>query len=79
MVRDRNWKYIWNATDIDELYNMQSDPGELRNRIDDPMCSNELARLRKRLWEWMRQTHDVLANQFVEKQFMAICSTRRRS
>ena len=31
MVRDRRWKYIWNATAEDELYDLETDPGELYN------------------------------------------------
>lgn len=35
-VRTREWKYIWNATDVDELYNLVDDPDELTNRAVDP-------------------------------------------
>jgi len=31
MVRDRRYKYIWNATDTDELYDLEQDPFELNN------------------------------------------------
>ena len=31
MVRNRRWKYVWNATAEDELYDLEHDPGELRN------------------------------------------------
>ncbi|HBQ63334.1 MAG TPA: sulfatase, partial [Clostridiales bacterium] len=33
MIRTRRWKYIWNTTDIDELYDLEQDPHELDNRI----------------------------------------------
>lgn len=62
MVRDRRWKYVFNATAEDELYDLEIDPGELINRATDPACAEELARLRQRLMTWMEQTHDRLLN-----------------
>lgn len=62
MVRDRRWKYIWNATAEDELYDLAGDPGEVHNLATDPECAAELARLRGRLAEWMEQTGDPMLN-----------------
>jgi arylsulfatase A-like enzyme len=68
MVRDREWKYVWNATAVDELYHLPTDPGELRNRVHDPDAQAELRRLRQRLLDWMRQTKDLALNAWVETQ-----------
>jgi arylsulfatase A-like enzyme len=68
MVRDRRWKYVWNATAEDELYDLQTDPGELRNLAADPACASELARLRQRLVSWMESTEDRLLNQWTRPQ-----------
>jgi arylsulfatase A-like enzyme len=68
MVRDRRWKYVWNATAEDELYDLHSDPGEITNRAADPECVEELARLRSRLLVWMEQTEDRLLNQWTRRQ-----------
>lgn len=38
IVWDGPWKLVWNSFDFDELYQLDEDPGELRNRIDDPAC-----------------------------------------
>ena len=62
MVRDSEWKYVWNATAEDELYDLQSDPGEITNRATDPVCSGELIRLRERLVAWMEEVQDPLLN-----------------
>jgi arylsulfatase A-like enzyme len=70
MVRDRRWKYVWNATAEDELYDLQSDPGELHNLATDPQCKAELARLRHRLVAWMEETHDKLLNQWTRMQLL---------
>lgn len=62
MVRDRRWKYVFNATARDELYHLAEDPAELTNRIDDPACAGELARLRRRMVTWMESIDDTLLN-----------------
>ncbi len=38
MVTDGHWKLSWNLTDFCELYDLDGDPGELRNRFYDPEC-----------------------------------------
>lgn len=70
MVRDHRWKYVWNATAEDELYDLQMDPGEIHNRACDPSCESELARLRHRLVAWMEQTHDPLLNGWTRRQLL---------
>lgn len=68
MVRNNRWKYIWNATDTDELYDLEIDPCELRNLINDSEVADELEKLKKRLWKWMEQSNDAFANQFIKNQ-----------
>lgn len=62
MVRDRRWKYVYNATAHDELYDLAADPAEHANRIDDPAAAADLARLRGRLIAWMESIADPLLN-----------------
>jgi arylsulfatase A-like enzyme len=64
MVRDRRWKYIWNATAEDELYDLGEDPGEVHNLCRKPECEPELTRLRGRLVTWMEDIHDPLCNEW---------------
>lgn len=68
MVRDRRWKYVWNATAEDELYDLAQDPGELINLAADPAYASEGRRLRQRLVEWMEQTGDRLLNPWIRQQ-----------
>jgi arylsulfatase A-like enzyme len=56
MVRDNEWKYIWNTADVDELYCLCTDPAELVNRIYDPHCNEILKNMRRKL-------HDILINE----------------
>ncbi len=70
MVRDRRWKYVWNATAEDELYDLESDPGELRNLACDPGAKPELERLRGRLVAWMEETGDPSLNPWTRTQIL---------
>jgi len=60
MVRTERWKYIYNPPDIDELYDLESDPGEIRNLIDDPGCEHILRQMRERMVKWMEKTRDPI-------------------
>jgi arylsulfatase A-like enzyme len=69
MIRTRGWKYIWNPTDVDELYDLKNDPAELVNRIDDPESADRLAALRKTLYDQLLEEGDgIVANPWMAKQ-----------
>lgn len=69
MIRTRDWKYVWNPTDVDELYDLNQDPEEFVNRIDDPGCDALLADLRNRLYEQLLKEGDrFVANRWMAKQ-----------
>ena len=70
MVRDRRWKYVWNATAEDELYDLSTDPGEVHNCAADPTCAGDLDRLRHRLVVWMEETRDPLLNGWTRTQLL---------
>lgn len=47
MIRTREWKYVHDIMgDLDELYHLIDDPGELDNRINDPQCQPILRELK---------------------------------
>jgi arylsulfatase A-like enzyme len=70
MVRNQRWKYIWNPTAEDELYDLSADPAELRNRAADISCANELARLRSRMVAWLEHSRDPLLNEWTRRQLL---------
>ena len=70
MVRDARWKYVWNATAEDELYDLDLDPGELRNLATSPAYRRALERLRQRLVAWMAESHDPLLNSWTRTQLL---------
>jgi len=61
MVRTRSWKYIYNPCFEDELYDLQSDPGELRNLAGKLGYKHVLRRMKGRLVKWLERTHDTIA------------------
>jgi arylsulfatase A-like enzyme len=60
MVVTQQWKYVFRPGDIDELYDLATDPDELRNLAGEPACAPVLSELRARLADWMHETEDVL-------------------
>lgn len=68
MLRTDRWKYAWNPTDIDELYDLDSDPAELTNLAQDPAHRETLMDMRRRLIHWMEPIRDPLLNEFTRVQ-----------
>jgi arylsulfatase A-like enzyme len=58
MVTDGRWKLVWNFSDLCELYDLSEDPGELRNRFDDPACAAARGRCFDLLYDEARRTDD---------------------
>jgi arylsulfatase A-like enzyme len=52
MIRTRRYKYIFNHGSTHELYDLQADPGEFVNRIDDPSLKKVRDQLHERLMAW---------------------------
>ncbi len=68
MIRDTHWKYIWNPTDVDELYDVLQDPWELHNRAGDDDCNLVISGMRRRLARWMEDAGDPLLNPWTRFQ-----------
>lgn len=63
MLRDRRHKFIYHPTgQRHEFYDLQADPGELRNLIDDPALAADIARFEHDLWDTMKASGDRLAS-----------------
>lgn len=60
MIRNERWKYIWNPTDCDELYDLLDDPWELTNRVNDISCSKLMGDLRSQLHEALTEQGDTI-------------------
>ena len=60
-IRTADWLYVWNTTDLDELYAVGEDPGQKNNRIADPGLADIVAGLRLRLHAELVRRQDPFA------------------
>ena len=71
MARTQSWKYVHDPMgDRDELYDLENDPWELENVVDDPAHREVLADLRLRLADWSVQTEDAKPVPLPEEEHM---------
>ena len=59
MLRYDRFKYVAHLDDLDELYDIEADPFELNNLIDDSAYQAVLSNMRSRLAVWMREHADT--------------------
>ena len=56
-VRTEQYKYLYNSRlGIEELYDLQADPGERRDLATDPANAPRILELRRRLLDWLIET-----------------------
>jgi len=61
MCRTPTHKYVMRLYEQDELYDLENDPRELHNRIEDPALGEIRAELRDRLLRHLAETTDVVS------------------
>ena len=60
MIRTDRYKYILSETGPNLLFDLEQDPSELHDRVDDPALSGVRSELHERLFEWYRaRTNEV--------------------
>lgn len=59
MIRDRRWKYCFHLSGFEELYDLESDPSELRNRAREQACTDVLNRMRMRMMRKLIEAETV--------------------
>ncbi len=52
------FKYVFNGFDFDEFYDLEKDPQEMRNAVDDPGYRSDVDDMRARLYELMTRHGD---------------------
>jgi arylsulfatase A-like enzyme len=62
MIRDERYKFVWNLTDISELYDLQEDPYELTNLVVEPSYQNLVFECQQRLYEELRKLRDPIVD-----------------
>lgn len=54
MIREKQFKYCFYVNDTPELYNLETDPDEMRNLAASPASQETVERMRERLFAWRR-------------------------
>ena len=60
MVTDGRYKYVFNAPEIDEFYDLEADPWELSNLIAASSYEKQVSHMRARLVHWIERAGDPL-------------------
>ncbi|WP_163537971.1 sulfatase-like hydrolase/transferase [Gracilibacillus sp. YIM 98692] len=60
MCRTKDYKYVHRLYEEDELYDLNKDPQEVHNRINDPSLTDVLTELKERLLTFHLSTSDVV-------------------
>jgi arylsulfatase A-like enzyme len=60
MVSREGWKLCLRDKDLNELYNLNADPFEMRNLYSDPQHSSLISRLNTEIHRWQDLTNDKL-------------------
>ncbi len=60
MLREKRFKYVSRLLGRDELYDMETDPGETTNLIDLPEMRDTVAEMRFSLMKWLQATGDIV-------------------
>jgi arylsulfatase A-like enzyme len=71
MIRSGSLKYVFNSGDIDELYDLDKDPYELHNCINDANRQEDLKAMRDKLCAWMEEHDDGDQGLWAFKQLTA--------
>jgi len=61
-VRTDRYKYIHyhGIWDLDELYDMQNDPDEMNNLINDPKHKRIVDEMNTKMFDWLEETGGML-------------------
>ncbi len=64
LVQTKEFKYVFNPGDFDELYDLRSDPHEMKNVSDDPEYRDVKFDLVKRMWQFAAREDDIIGNKY---------------
>jgi len=57
-IKTHNYKYVFNGFDNDELYDLTSDPHEMRNVVDNPHYQEVKRDLCRQMWQFAYEQQD---------------------
>ncbi|QDT34709.1 Choline-sulfatase [Thalassoglobus polymorphus] len=68
------WKFVFNGFDFDELYNLDDDPYEMQNLINEETQQDHIQKMMAKLWKRVRETGDraILESHYFSMRFAAV-------
>ncbi len=64
-VMTKEWKYVFNGFDVDELYDLRCDPDEMKNLAADPEYEDVKREMCRRMWRFAHQEDDGATNAYI--------------
>ena len=64
-VTTRDYKYVFNGFDLDELYDLRTDPDEMINLAGDPAYDAVKRDLCRRMWQFAYREGDTIINPYI--------------
>ena len=64
-VTTKDYKYVFNGFDIDELYDLRQDPDQMKNLADDPAFEEVKRQMCGRMWRFARDEDDSAINNYI--------------
>lgn len=64
-VMTKEWKFVYNGFDYEELYDLTRDPEERHNVFGRPEYDEVVRAMSKRLWAFAREADDVCINPYI--------------
>ena len=64
-VMTKEWKYVFNGFDQDELYHLTEDPDEMHNLANDPVYTDTIKMLCRKMWQFAYENDDALINPYI--------------
>jgi arylsulfatase A-like enzyme len=64
ILTDR-WRFVFNAFDYDELYDLESDPGQMKNLAGDPAYEEVKKAMYTRIWEFGLAHDEQAINEYI--------------
>ena len=64
-VTTKEYKYVFNGFDYDELYDLQADPHEMKNLSDDPAYESAKRDMVRRMWRFAHRENDAAISSYI--------------
>lgn len=61
----KEFKYVFNGFDFDELYDLENDPHQMINLADNPEYENIKKELCRRMWRFAYEENDSMINNYI--------------